>query len=225
MKRIVLFVEGGGEAVAVPKLIARLLSEQEAYDAVFWDDHPFRVGEVSRLVKDDFREWKRKLGAALKRSELGGVILLLDGDIRQVEGKVFCAAEVAKKLADKANEVGASSLFSVAVVFACQEYESWFIAGIQSLAGTSFPDGRKGISAEILPPDGDLEANPRNAKGWLSSVMAGGYKPTRDQVIFTQMLDWQLVRDRPMRSFLRLESAVRETVTAIRMNEHVSTPC
>jgi hypothetical protein len=46
MKRIVLFVEGEGEADAVPKLVKRLLSEQNAWDAVSLDENTFRVGEV-----------------------------------------------------------------------------------------------------------------------------------------------------------------------------------
>jgi hypothetical protein len=49
MKRIVLFVEGEGESDAVPKLVKKLLTEQNAWDVVFLDDAPFRVGEVTKL--------------------------------------------------------------------------------------------------------------------------------------------------------------------------------
>ena len=71
MKRLVLFVEGEGEAEAVPRLVKRLLTEQNAWDAVSLDDNTFRVGEINKLVKDNYREWKRKLAASLKRRDVG----------------------------------------------------------------------------------------------------------------------------------------------------------
>ena len=69
-------------------------------------------------------------------------MLVLDGDIEKVGGKNL-AAEVAKLLAGAAMEVGADQTFSVAVVFASQEYETWLIAGVASLAGQRLPDGRR----------------------------------------------------------------------------------
>ena len=44
-------------------------------------------------------------------------------------------------------KVGAGKLFSVAIVFVCMEFESWLIAGIESLLGKPFSDGRKGFRA------------------------------------------------------------------------------
>jgi Domain of unknown function (DUF4276) len=223
MKRIVLFVEGEGEAEAVPQLVKHLLTEQSAWDAVILDEHPFRVGEVNKIVKEDYREWTRKLSASLKRRNVGGVLLILDGDIKRVGGDTFCAAAVARSLAKVARSVGAGSIFSVATVFARQEYESWLIAGIESYTGKTFPDGRK-VKEHVTVPEGDVEASPRDAKGWLNKAIDGGYKPTRDQATLTEWLDPQAVRKRGMRSFRRLESAILELVTAIRNERRVSTP-
>lgn len=223
MKGIVLFAEGEGEAEALPKLVKRLLTEQQAWDAVFLDEHTYRVGAVSKLVKDKYREWKRKLKASLKRRNVGGVLLVVDGDIKKVEGDTFCAAKVARSLAREAAAVGAGVNFSVAVVFARQEYESWLIAGIDSLAGQRLPDGRM-IAEKAKAPEGDLEENPRDAKGWFSAVIEGGYKPTRDQGALTDLLDLQTVRKRKLRSFRRLESALAELVSAVRNEKHVATP-
>ncbi len=223
MKRIVLFVEGEGEANAVPHLVAKLLTEQSGWDAVFVDQHPFRVGEVNRLVKEDYREWKRKIGASLKRSDVGGILLLLDGDIKRVGNAPFCAANVACALAEEAKTVGGGSTFSVAIVFARQEYESWLIAGIESLKGKTFPDGRL-FPEDIVPPSGNLEESPRDAKGWLRQAIPGGYRPTRDQSTLTQWLDPQAVRARKIRSFHRLDSAISELISAIREEDHVVTP-
>ena len=164
MKRLVLFVEGEGEAEAVPRLVKRLLTEQNAWDAVSLDDNTFRVGEINKLVKDNYREWKRKLAASLKRRDVGGVLLLLDGDVKKIGAEAFCAAKVAKSLASQATEVNGGKTFSVAVVFARQEYESWLIAGVQSLAGKRLPDGRV-IVPDAKAPVGNLEESPRDAKG------------------------------------------------------------
>ncbi len=98
MKRIVLFVEGEGEEKSLRGLVGKLLSEQDAWDVVYVDDRAFRMGQVNKLIKRDFKEWKRKVQAALMRSDVGGILLLLDGDIKSVGGKPFCAKDVARSL-------------------------------------------------------------------------------------------------------------------------------
>jgi hypothetical protein len=223
MKRIVLFVEGEGESAAVPKLVRKLLTEKNAWDAVILDDNPFRVGEVTRLLKDNFLEWKRKLSACQKRQELGGVLLLLDGDLHKVGGKTFCAASVARSLAIESKPVGGGVTFSVAVVFARQEYESWLIAGLEAMMGQNLPDGRR-VAPNITLPDGDLEEHPRDAKGWLRGAIDGGYKPARDQSALTDLLSLDAVRSRGLRSFLRLDTAVEQLVSAIRHGQHIASP-
>jgi Domain of unknown function (DUF4276) len=223
MKRIVLFVEGEGDATAAPQLVKRLLTEYEAWDVVIPDNRPFRVGQINKLVKNDYREWKRKLLASLKRPNVGGVLLLLDGDIKRVGSDLFCAATVAQSLAEVARSVGGGSTFSVATVFAMREYESWLVAGVQSFSGKTFPDGRS-ILPNATIPRGNLEETLRDAKGWLKKNIDRGYKQTRDQAILTGWLELQVVRDREMRSFQRLESALGELVEAIRTGDHVATP-
>jgi hypothetical protein len=223
MKRLILFVEGEGEADAVPILLKRLLKEKSEPFDILLDDAPFKVGSVNKLMKGDFRDWKRFLRASLKRTNVGGVLLILDGDIEKVGGKEFCAATVAKSLAGAAMHVGAGKTFSVAVVFARQEFETWLIAGITSLAGQRLPDGRL-IESGARAPDGDLETSPRDAKGWLRTIVDGGYKPTRDQATFTKLFDLDVIRARDLRSFRRLESAVMSLLQAIRCNSPIASP-
>ena len=223
MKRIVLFVEGEGEVKAVPLLVKRLLTEQNAWDAIILDEFPFRVGQINNLTKDDCSEWKRKIGASRKRENVGGILLILDGDIKQTHFGPFCAATVANSLAEIARGEGAGSTFSVAVVFARQEYESWLIASAESFAGKTLPDGHT-FSPDIRVPEGDLEEGTRAAKEWLRKIIKGGYKPTHHQATLTEWLDLSTVRQRGMRSFQRLESAVEELVEAIRTDNHVATP-
>ncbi len=223
MRRLILFVEGEGEADAVPTLVKRILTEQGDWYDILLDSNPFRVGEVNKLVKDDFREWKRKLGAGLKRSNVGGVLLILDGDVGKVAGHEFCAATVAKSLAVAAMHVGAGKRFSVAIVFARQEYETWLIAGVGSLAGRVLPDGRL-IKSNAKAPEGDLESSPRNAKGWLDDIVEGGYKPTRDQAALTRLVNLKAIRARQLRSFRRLESAISILLEAIRCDRPIVSP-
>lgn len=223
-KRLVLFVEGEGDRVAVPVLVKRLLGRLNAWESLYIDPAPFVVGSVSRLVKDDCRNWIRWLQAAAMRGSLGGVLLLLDGDVKTLRGNVFCAAEVARMLAREARRARAGDLFSVATVFARQESESWLIAGVESLAGKPFKDGRPGVRPGTTPPEKDLESEPRDAKGWLGRKVQSGYNPPRDQAGLTELVDLQLVGDRPMRSFRRLESALAELASAAKHGKPATTP-
>jgi hypothetical protein len=227
-KRLVLFVEGPGDRDAAPVLIRHLLTEQNAWDCLFLDPDPFMVGNVVELLRARQPSWRRYLRAALKKRNLGGILLLLDGDIRLPRGEVFCAARLARELAREARQEGAGRLFSVATVFALQEYESWLIGGVQALADRPLPpDNRAGIVAGTQPPQGDLEQHPRNAKGWLGQHMASrSYKETLDQEPLTRLLvqDLAPLRQRGMRSFVRLESAVGRVVAAIRTGTHIASP-
>ncbi len=226
MKRLVLFVEGAGDKLAVPALVKRLLTDLDAWECLFLDPNPFVVGNVNQLAKNNYEKWLRWLGAAAKRGDIGAVLLVLDGDIRNIQGETFCAAQVARKLAEESAKARGGDLFSVAIVFACQEYESWLIAGVESLAGKTLKDGRPGVQSGTEPPDKDkdIELSPRDAKGWLGKVMEAGYNPVKDQAPLTEMVDWELVRNRPMRSFRRLENAISQIVSAIRDESPLRSP-
>lgn len=226
MKRLVLFVEGEGERAAVPRLVKRLLSEKQAWDAVQLDPlEPLVVGHVDGLLKNDGAEWRRFLQVALRtRRDVGGCLLLLDGDARPKAGEEFCATEAARRLVEQAQAVGAGVTFSVAVVFACQEYESWILAALESLAGKKLPDGSLGVVADAVAPEGDLELAPRDAKGAMRRLLPTGYKPTIHQALLTDLMDLECVRRRPMRSFRRLESAIEQLVAAFRQQKPIISP-
>jgi len=225
LKRLVLLVEGDGDRAAVPILVKRLLAEYSAFDAVILDSDPFKMGEYSKISRNDFADWRRLLKAAAQRKNVGGCLLLLDGDSKAaVEGQPFCARSAARRLASEARQVGAGILFSVAVVFACMEFESWLIAGVESLVDKPFSDGRREIPRVDCPVPSSPETTPRDAKGWFRKVMETGYRPTRDQAELTKLVDLNAIRSREMRSFRRLESAVNELTGAIRSGKHMSTP-
>jgi hypothetical protein len=163
--------------------------------------------------------WTRRLQAARKRRGMGGVLQILDGDARS-----FCAMRTALEMARRARQVGAGAIFSFACVFACREYESWLLAGIESLAGKLAPDGRPGVQAGAKRPSGNLEQSPRDAKSALGDFMPGKYKPTTDQKPLTEIVELAAIRNAGMRSFRRLESALVQRAEAFRIGQHVSTP-
>jgi hypothetical protein len=145
-KRLVLFVEGEGDAYAVPVLVQRLLNDLAPWDCLFLDRDALRVGNVAKLTGRRAGEWARFIGVARKRRNLGGILLLLDGDVPPAGEREFCARRTGWDFSRRAREQGAGSLFSVASVFALQEYESWLIGGIEALAGRLLPpDGRPGV--------------------------------------------------------------------------------
>lgn len=225
-KRLILFVEGAGDYFALPILVKHLLTEIEAWEHVFLDPKPFKVGNVAEITRNDGEPWVRYLHSARKRSNLGGILLVQDGDLSRIRGEAFCPPGFGLRLAEWARNAGGGSVFSVASVFACMEYESWLIACADYLAGISLPDGRPGIRSGTTIPTGDLEAMPRDAKGWLDGCMDAGYKNTRDQEPLTQLMVKHLdaLRARNLRSFRRLETALQQLVEGIRTGNHVVTP-
>ncbi|MEX0776604.1 MAG: DUF4276 family protein [Phycisphaeraceae bacterium] len=228
-RKLVLFGEGQGDAQALPVLTTRLLKERKGWDALHVDkDAPLTVGQVLGLAKDGYSKWRRLLGYALKRQNVGGVLTVLDGDPTEYpikSGHAFCAKTVAAEMARTAKEaVGAGQRFSLAVVFARMEFESWLIAGVESLAGHRMDDGRLAVDVGATCPLADLEVGPRDAKGWLSQRMTMGYSSTRDQAALVKLVDLELVRQKKMRSFQRLEHAIDQLIAANRTNVHVCTP-
>lgn len=223
-KRLVLFVEGEGDVAAAPVLIKNLLTELHAWDTVFLDSNPLRIGGVTSLFGKKEKNWTDKLRVAAKRGQLGGVLLLQDGDVEAWRGQHFCACKAGRDLSRRARDAGAGSLYSVAAVFACQEFESWLIAGIESLAGKTLANGRIIVPADVKVPESDLEQHPRGAKGWLNQCIPAGYNPSTDQAPLTRAVDLNAIRQRNLRSFCRLESALRQLVEAIRSGKHIVTP-
>jgi hypothetical protein len=225
-RRVILFVEGEGDRDAAPILVKKLFDEIGAWSHLYLDDAPFVVGHVAGLTKDNGKEWLRFLKAAQKKKNLGAVLVLLDGDEESIRNEKFCARKFAVRLADWARSVGAGKMFSVACVFARQEFESWLIACAEELAGKLLPDGREGIVAGTRPPPGDLDQSPRNAKGWLGKNIPRGYKEITDQELMTRLLIDHLESPRlqEMRSFRRLRKAVHELSEAIKIESHIATP-
>lgn len=224
MKRLVVMGEGEGEERAAPWLVRKVLQGLNVHD-VHVVDNAMRVGELPKLIKDDYANWKRFLKAAKTAHRADAVLLLIDGDCPANSlHREFCARSEAIRLTEVARSIGAGTTFSAGIVFACMEFESWCLWAAESLRGRSFPDGRAVLKAktEALPPD--PENGYRDAKGWLNRNLATGYSPTRDQEQLVRLIDWSVVAEKKPRSFVRLQSALSRLADAVRAGVHISDP-
>jgi hypothetical protein len=184
----------------------------------------------ARLVKwdksksrPDYSEWLARVVLASRRREVGGVLAVYDGDAKTFpagSGTPFCAGAVAKLMATTATQAGAGKTFSLSVVFACSEYETWLVAGAESFAGRFLDDRRLALPPNTSFPAGDPESH---GKRWLEQHCPN-YRPTRDQKELTEIIDLQTVRTKNLRSFQRLEHALDQLLGAVANGVHISTP-
>jgi hypothetical protein len=227
MKRLVLVGEGQGDVAALPVLVRRLLREKESGGEVFVDHDVIRESSPVRWNKQaarpDYTKWISRVTIASRRPNLAGVLAVYDGDAPTFpagSASPFCAGDAAKLMARAAAEAGAGKTFSLAVVFARVEYESWIIAGVESLAGKRYKDGRLALPSDVKFPTGDPESH---GKRWLEQNCRT-YRPSRDQSALTELLDLSVVRAKGLRSFKRLEHAIDLLLDAAARGTHISTP-
>lgn len=217
MHSIVLFVEGQGDVQAMPAFVGRWLAEQpaELQSIAYIDQNPYRIGGIQNITGRRAPDWTRWLEAVVVEKEnLGGVLLAIDAD--DIEHSGGCVRDTARELATSAMTVGAGSLFSLAVTFFRQEFESMIIACHERLPNFALR------SNERLPSN--PEEAPRGAKRWLNINVKGGYTPTQNQAVFSRHINFEQLRQGNFRSFRRFENAMRQILNAISTGQHVSTP-
>ena len=192
MPKIMTLVEGPGDIDAVPGLLYNILHQRHQW----WDWQvapPKQVRGLGALKK----RLDRLMIYSEREVEGGGILILLDLD----DG---CPKTEALNLAQQIRSLNLSC--PVAIVFACREYEAWFLASLSTIAKNT----------EILPTDLKYEGNVeaiRGVKGWLTRQMPPGraYKETTHQKVFTNLMDLDLAYQ-CSRSFQRLCNAIEELV-------------
>jgi sirohydrochlorin ferrochelatase len=164
-------VEGHGDIEALP-IIVRRIAEQNVPPIVVRFPAVIRTPK-SKLIKQGELERAVEL-AARSTSGQGGVLVVLDGDDD-------CPAEVGPALLSRGNKVRAD--IPLALVIAQREFESWFIAAAESIAGVA------GLPLDLQPPDHPEDI--RGAKEWLTERMEGSrrYSPTLDQPALARLFD------------------------------------
>jgi hypothetical protein len=191
---IVPIVEGQGEEAAVPLLLRRLRDEAELWNL-----------EVGRPIRQRRRQLVKKatLQAAVRiaavREDCAGILVLFDADDD-------CPKECAPTIETWAREAAGGK--TCVVVIANREYESWFLAGLETLRGQC----RIGPEA-VSHPDPE---SVRGAKEELERHMHLGasYSPPVDQAKLTAHLDFERAY-RHCRSFRKLVKAFGALAAAV----------
>ena len=187
-------VEGHGDVDAVPLLLRRLLKEAGVFNI-----------DVGRPIRRSQSELHTQTGIqkavrlALLQPECAAIFFLFDSEDS-------CPKELAPKILEWARQVAGNRPCSV--VLAYREYETWFLAAIESLRGIC------GIqdNAMLLP---NYESR-RGAKEALEEYMPRNrsYHETVDQARLTAQFDLALVYRRS-RSFRKLVKSVGDVMTVL----------
>jgi hypothetical protein len=193
-------VEGHGEVAAITVLLQRVARKE--FPSRRLEVNPaIRVRVGSFLNDKDYRGKYLELAAAKARAKSGAILVLLDCD--GAGGSPSCAAELGARLRDdiEGRALGVPYIVALAV----QEYESWFLASVTSLAGEA------GLTDDVMPPP-DIERL-RDAKGWLKERTMPAYDPISDQARFTRLLDLDLA-EKNSPSFRRFVARLRQQASA-----------
>lgn len=209
MHKIVPIVEGDGEVEAVPVLLRRILARAGRWDVQV--ARPKNAHGVGNLATAEGIE--KFIRYAVIHPECSAVLVMRDND----NG---CAMRLARSLAGYARR--AAPRVPVAVVCPTREYEAWFLASLETIAGSPLEE-RRGLS-ETARYNGDVE-RPRDVKRWLTRHMPEGraYKETEDQASMSALLDIDLAMRRS-RSFRRLVRAVEDLLSGIDTGQSGVTP-
>lgn len=188
--RLYTIVEGQGEVAAVPVLLRRLLHDHA---------HCFGV-QPAAPIRRKASEFRREqsvhaaVALAVSQPDCAGVLVLFDGEDD-------CPAEQGAQV--RAWARAAARGVPCEVVVAYREYETWFLAALESLRGQC-----------RIAHDAEAPLDPeswRDAKGALEEHMPRGasYAPTVHQGRLSATFDMALAYRRN-RSFRKLTKAVGE---------------
>lgn len=200
-------MEGPGDSEATPLLLRRILWEGlSKYDITV--ENPKSARGKKNLIKD----YEKFLRYASIEPSCAGILVLLDADDE-------CPVEEASNLVKRTKDLNLAK--AVTIVEANSEYETWFLASLDSDQGMEIRT-RLGID-QSEAYRGNVEDV--HAKAWLKRAMPHGrtYKETSDQAALSSLIDIEHTQQRS-RSFRRLCHAVEELLCAIESGTPVVTP-
>jgi hypothetical protein len=192
--RLGCIVEGHGEVQALPVLVRRIAQSANRPGV--------QVDPVVRVRRGQFLkpgELERTVELVIR--QLDGpkaLLILLDADSD-------CPAELGVAIAVRARASRPDA--TVSVVLARQEFESWFLAAAESLAGS------RGLPHGLTSPPNPEDV--RGAKEWLSRHMEAGrgYRETVDQAALVAKLDLTLAQRAP--SFRRCHREIAQLLECL----------
>ena len=183
-----LIVEGHGEEQAAPVLIRHIARACGFHNPIKCSVR--RVPKSQLLKPQELERAVEALTRQIGRNQ--PILVLLDAD-------EDCPKELAASL--KARCQAEHADVTISIVIAKKEYEAWFLAAANSLAG------QRGLLGHLNPPS-DPESV-QGAKEWLTAHMSSdqSYSPTRHQSAYSDVMD--LSEARLARSFRKFEKEVR----------------
>lgn len=171
MRYVAPIVEGHGEVEALPALLHRIAG-MTGFQGVLRVNPPIRVKSGSFLNDQGYFRKQITLATAKAAQEGGSVLILLDCEDD-------CPGTLGPGLLRRAQAVRAD--VDILVALAYREFETWFIAAVQSLRDL------RGLPHDLNPPQA-LDGI-RDAKGWLGIHMNVAYDPVIHQLEFTRRFD------------------------------------
>ena len=190
--RIQPVVEGHGEIEAVPVLLRRLLCEAQIFDVDV--GRPIRKARSELATEEGLA---RAIALARLQPNCAAILVLFDGE-------EDCPAHLGPTAQNWAKSAAWDT--PCAVCIAHREYESWFLATLDSL------------QHKVIKPNAQAYPQPevpRDAKGRMSRWMLGrGYKPTTHQPAFSALF---CLPDayRRSRSFRKLATSFGQLLAAM----------
>ena len=198
MPMIVPVVEGDGEVRALPQLLLRVLLQLHCRPDVSIPQG--KRGVVNSKGRSKLEKHLEKyLLYAQNKPDCGAILVLVDADDD-------CPVIKFHEMSQRCEQ--SSITVPVQVVYAHREYESWFLASLNTIRGT-----HKIPKTASLTRDVESVADP---KKWLSDQMPHGmaYKETTHQSSFTSSMDLDIAYQNS-RSFRRLCHALEQLVDAM----------
>lgn len=210
--KVYAIVEGRGEAdppspgadPAAKILIARLLVYSQCWTWFPAKHTPYRLDSCGDFYPKT-ENLLQVLDAHREYSDCAAILILFD-----LEDNNPCeiGPEIVHRIRQHQQRRGPYP-FSVVVVCAHREYESWFLASLESIQpGQHYTDSH------------DPEST-RDPKGWLKRQF--GYNQVEHQAHYTRALNIELARERS-RSFRRLLHAFVQLAGACHTNQLILTP-
>lgn len=186
-------VEGHGECQAVPVLLRRFAANRGQYDIGVPPPIRCPKGKIlpgkDRINRQELSRTMHLAVSKLSNVDTGAILVLMDAD-------KLCPAEVGPEIAKLATDIRPD--VCIGVVLAKREYETWFLAAMESLRG------HRGIRADARTPASPEEIS--DAKGRLRRQMIPGrkYSEPVDQPALTAVFDFEQAQ--ACRSFREMQA-------------------
>lgn len=218
MPKLASIVEGPGDVAALPVILKKIIAGQPQYRQ--WQIlKPIMTQGCGNMLQRNGIE--RFILLAQKEPGCGAILVVIDGDaINKISSEEDCSPALAYWLARRIRSI--SPAVPVAVVVARWEFEAWFLASLETIAGSK-KGGLSGLPATARYSGAVEEC--RSPKDWLNQRLPHQhrYLETRDQARLANLLDPELAQQRS-RSFRRLGHALEEILVSPRQPLVLVTP-